>query len=63
MTILVTTGALSETHTENNINPEAAMLTMDSRASESKATELEIEYATIFMQKMEIPQNMAKSAT
>ncbi|MCW8801943.1 MAG: hypothetical protein OQK81_01150 [Candidatus Bathyarchaeota archaeon] len=32
----------SETQTENNIKAEAAMLTIDSKASESKATEFEI---------------------
>jgi len=49
-------GAFSETQTEKSISPEAAMLTIDSSASESKATELEIKYATSFMPKMAMPQ-------
>ena len=56
-------GALSETQTENNISPEAAILTIDSKASDRSATELEIIYAASFMQKIATPKTTANSAT
>ena len=39
---------------KKNINPDAVILTIDSKASESKATELEIKYATSLSPKIRI---------